>query len=463
MTAYRVVDDHKDLDNIGSVTHEQLDDFVNTSPFVVVSGSLGQIPPNARFLSGSGLTITDGGPGGTLLLTVSGTGGTGVPGGSDTQVQFNDGNVFGGDPNFTFNKATNTLSVDNLSGSLTKLVDGTSYLIAGPNVTIVTGSNGAVTIAANGPLSTRWLEVVNGEADGINTTFTLSNVPSPATSVMLFINGVLQRLGPLLDYTVAGSTINTNWTPNSGSHLLATYQYQITTTTGNTKTWTETPVGSVNGINNIFTITSVPYPYDTLIFFVNGVLQKPGIANDYVAIGNTLTLNFAPNANSNLTAVYQAPGLETAWMDSVFGTVDGINNIFTLPNVPVPASSIMFFVNGVLQSQGTGSDYTLLGNTVTMNYVPNVGSILTATYTYQPPPPTGNNTQLMEVPSGDVDGVNMVFTIANTPIPSDSLMFFINGVLQRQGLAYDYTLAGTTITTVTAPPSGSTILVSYPY
>lgn len=36
-----------------------------------------------------------------------------------------------------------------LSGSLTKLTDGTSYLIAGTNVTISTGSNGAVTIAAS--------------------------------------------------------------------------------------------------------------------------------------------------------------------------------------------------------------------------------------------------------------------------------------------------------------------------
>lgn len=37
-----------------------------------------------------------------------------------------------------------------LSGSLTKLTDGTSYLIAGSNVTITTGSNGAITIASTG-------------------------------------------------------------------------------------------------------------------------------------------------------------------------------------------------------------------------------------------------------------------------------------------------------------------------
>ena len=37
-----------------------------------------------------------------------------------------------------------------LSGSLTQLVDGTSYLIAGTNITITSASNGAITVAATG-------------------------------------------------------------------------------------------------------------------------------------------------------------------------------------------------------------------------------------------------------------------------------------------------------------------------
>ena len=34
-----------------------------------------------------------------------------VPGGSDTQVQFNDGGAFGGKAGFTFNKTTDALNV----------------------------------------------------------------------------------------------------------------------------------------------------------------------------------------------------------------------------------------------------------------------------------------------------------------------------------------------------------------
>lgn len=40
-----------------------------------------------------------------------------VPGGSNTQVQFNDSSAFGGDANFTFDKTTNVLGVDALTGT----------------------------------------------------------------------------------------------------------------------------------------------------------------------------------------------------------------------------------------------------------------------------------------------------------------------------------------------------------
>ena len=46
-----------------------------------------------------------------------GGGGSTSPGGSDTQIQFNDGGSFGGDSGLTYNKTTDTLSVTNLTSS----------------------------------------------------------------------------------------------------------------------------------------------------------------------------------------------------------------------------------------------------------------------------------------------------------------------------------------------------------
>ncbi|MGI0076975.1 MAG: hypothetical protein ACREAU_06185, partial [Nitrosopumilaceae archaeon] len=45
-----------------------------------------------------------------VWLNLTGSGG-GTPGGADTQVQFNDAGVFGGDSDFTWNKTTNTLTI----------------------------------------------------------------------------------------------------------------------------------------------------------------------------------------------------------------------------------------------------------------------------------------------------------------------------------------------------------------
>jgi len=72
MTAYRVVDDHNELDNIGTVTHDEIDSHINDTPFVVVSGS--NVPASGRYIeAGTGITIQDDGPGQALIISSSGS------------------------------------------------------------------------------------------------------------------------------------------------------------------------------------------------------------------------------------------------------------------------------------------------------------------------------------------------------------------------------------------------------
>jgi hypothetical protein len=64
----------------------------------------------------SGLTAsrcveTDGAGFLVSAAALCGSGGSGTPGGADTQIQFNDGGVFGGESDFTWNKTTNTMTV----------------------------------------------------------------------------------------------------------------------------------------------------------------------------------------------------------------------------------------------------------------------------------------------------------------------------------------------------------------
>lgn len=67
-------------------------------------------------------------------------------------------------------------------------------------------------------------EVPGGTIDGVNTTFTLANAPSPVTSLVLFRNGVVQQPG--VDYTLNGSTVQflAAAVPQSGDALTAWYR-----------------------------------------------------------------------------------------------------------------------------------------------------------------------------------------------------------------------------------------------
>ena len=107
-----------------------------------------------------------------LDTVVSSGGGGGSVAGSDTQVQFNDGGSFGGDAGLVFNKTTNTLTANNMSGSLTQLSDGTSYILSNGSITVTSQSNGSIVLSAANSVFNEYI----GEANGSNTRFILIRI-----------------------------------------------------------------------------------------------------------------------------------------------------------------------------------------------------------------------------------------------------------------------------------------------
>lgn len=65
-----------------------------------------------------------------------------------------------------------------------------------------------------------------------------------------------------------------------------------------------------------------------------------------------------------------------------------------------------------------------------------------------------------ETPSGTINGVNKIFTLAHSPNPAGSLLLSNNGLVQDAG-GNDYTLVGSTVTFVVAPSLGATLLAWY--
>ena len=200
-----------------------------------------------------------------------------------------------------------------LSGSLTQLADGRSYLVAGPNVSIVTSSDGQITISAGGSgygsaseiSKMSWMETPAGTVDGVNMVFTLTHPPTPNNSLMFYVNGVLQSPGSIKDYTLASDTIITNFAPISGSQIVATYSYVTVPESGANISWMEIPSGVIDGSNSYFGLQHVPHPPTSLMLYYNGVLQRQGLDGDYVVVGGkNFVTAFTPEIGSNLSATY---------------------------------------------------------------------------------------------------------------------------------------------------------------
>ena len=172
------------------------------------------------------------------------TGGGGTPGGSDTQVQFNDGGAFGGDSGLTFDKTTNALTVGASTGDggsaqifgditlddggvntttlqmITPTTDRTiSFPDASGTVALVAGSSGQVTYNSSGVQAgdsgltyddaagalTVGGKTVTTDAPIINLSQTWNNAATTFTGLKLNVTNTASAAGSnLLDLQVGG-------------------------------------------------------------------------------------------------------------------------------------------------------------------------------------------------------------------------------------------------------------------
>lgn len=64
-----------------------------------------------------------------------------------------------------------------------------------------------------------------------------------------------------------------------------------------------------------------------------------------------------------------------------------------------------------------------------------------------------------EVPTGDIDGNNKIFTVSED-VFGNAIDVFLNGLLQKRTDDYTFT-SPNTITFTVAPPNGSNLVVDY--
>ncbi len=131
------------------------------------------------------------------------------------------------------------------------------------------------------------------------TQFTLSEAPAAANSVMVFIDGILQKL--TTNYTITGTTLdfgNGN-APATGSEIEV--KHLGLRTTARRSVTMQLDTHTFNGSVNNFTLSNDVDTNDAFVFY-NGVCMTP--TTDYAISGKVITFTFTPVANSQVMVRY---------------------------------------------------------------------------------------------------------------------------------------------------------------
>jgi len=326
-------------------------------------GSVGNViilgGDNGYFLQTDGegrLTWAPGGNGG---------GGNGSPGGSNTQVQYNNAGNFGGDAGFTYNSINNVLSV---SGNIVS-----NNFIGTGNITIAS-------INANGNITANYLIGNGSQLTGI--TATTANFANFAGNVTVSSQPNITSVGTLVSLSVAGNVTAGN--ANLGNSVVANFftgRFYGNANTAGTVTTNAQP-----NITSVGTLTSLSVSGN--ITAGNANLGNSATANFYFGNGAFLTgvgnANYSPLANfanyagnvtvssqPNITSVGTLLNLNTSGNVTATANIIGANvtanQFFNALNANITGTTNL---SGAVTVTNTGT-ITSLGN-VNFTSAPNV-------------------------------------------------------------------------------------------
>ena len=158
-----------------------------------------------------------------------------------------------------------------------------------------TGSVGADQLSAN--LVSFTNDVFVG--DGSTVAFTLSETPPNANSVMVFVDGILQKSSS--NYSISGSTLTFTSAPDASAEVEARH-FGLRGIVRRAPDFMYDAF-SGDGSTTAFALSTGGATTNSSFIFYNGICLKPSA--DYSISGTTLTLTFAPVSASEIMARYQ--------------------------------------------------------------------------------------------------------------------------------------------------------------
>jgi len=108
------------------------------------------------------------------------------------------------------------------------------------------------------------------------------------------------------------------------------------------------------------------------------------------------------------------------------GTVDGVNQDFTISETPQSTDSIIVYLDGLVVPK---TDWSLSGQVITLGDAPVIGQSVFIYYVVASPQSQNPLAGQQETPSGAVNGVNDTFTLVGKPADNESTLVFVDGVM----------------------------------
>jgi hypothetical protein len=424
-----------------------------TGTLPIANGGTGQTSFASGALSSNGTVLTSGtlsvSNGGTGTTTSTGTGSV-VLSNSPTLVT----PALGTPSSITLTNATGLSLTTGVTGILPVLNGGTGTatpgLIAGTNITSITGTWPNQTInAANQvtvPAGTDGeLQYNNAGAFGADTNLTYVGgvltlgigIKTPAIQI---------TTSPTSGYVLTSDgSGNGTWqapsvTGPAGSNTQIQYNNAGAFGASSAFTWnqsTATLTVFESGMNTVLTVGDLS---------ASGFISLPGDGS--IRFGDVFAGNFiqlqAPahvtGGNYTLKLPAVQGGANTTLLNDGSGNLSWTSSLSTT----LPSGEI-FVGNG----SNVATAVTMTGDvTITNTGVTSITGGITSHFV------------IREVPTGSINGSNVTFTLANTPIVGTECIYY-NGLLQNVGSGNDYTISGATITFNIAPETSSVILVNY--
>jgi hypothetical protein len=226
-------------------------------------------------------------------------------------------------------------------------------------------------------------------------------------------------------YTISGSNVSMVTAPASGQSLLIRMDVDLDQ---------ETDLSD-----------QAPFLPSTIEAELDEIVAQVQMLNERI----NRCLTFPKSSTHTLVEFPRSLSSKSGYVPSVKSSEDGFEFVVTTDQITSAAASAAAAASSASSAASSATSASSSATSAAASAAAAAASV------------AGLGTEIQEMLSGTVNGVNTTFTLSQTPVSAASFKLYRSGILLIVGT--HYTRSGTTVTMVNAPVSPQTIHANYRY